>query len=125
MKVLLVADKDYCNVGYSFSKCLQKVGIDARMFANKRNQYLKSGHLLSELDRSLKSFIKEADTVIFMHTDFVESINIVGKKVFVFHGGHRYRKHSVEKNRIFNDFRTIPLKIPLKIEFLMELFESL
>lgn len=106
MKVLLLANHDYSNVGYEFAQSLKAVGIDADMYTWNRHpfDYYKEGELLVD-DRHLNSLIIGADIVQFMHSQYVRSdIDLAIKKCYVFHGGSRYRENPEIVNIIFNHY---------------------
>lgn len=52
---------------------------------------------------NLKEYFQEwADYVIFGHSNLVSDFDIKGKKVYVFHGGSKYRLDPEQTNKLFN-----------------------
>lgn len=102
MKVLLLTSgSDWANLGYTFSRSLQTVGIDAIMLGKSPRAYGYPNRGISVGD--ISSHVESADIIQFMHSTYVETgIDLGDKRVFVFHGGGHYRDNPFEINRLFN-----------------------
>lgn len=101
MKVVFLSINDWANLGYTLSECIQSVGIDALCIKNKNHlfEYPKQGKIVKI--KEFNKYIKDADIVQFMHSEWVD-VDISGKRVFVFHGGSKYRKDYKKINKTFN-----------------------
>ena len=101
MRVLLLAKNDWANLGYTFSMCLQKVGVDAVMLGKSPNYY-KYPNKAFALE-NVRHYAEEADIIQFMHSSYIDTgIDLSKKRVFVFHGGGHYRDNPAKVNAVFN-----------------------
>jgi len=110
MYVVLTAIRDWANHGYIMSKCLQSVGIDADMICTHLPK-IDYGDMGKQVKNSEQwnLYIKKADVIIIMHTQFIgTNIDISKKKVLVFHTGTKYHSHSGTMNKRF-DFVDVSL----------------
>lgn len=106
MKILFFSINDYANVGYTFSKCLGKVGVDAHAFSIEQHDWYdhEQGELYTNFYR-MKELYDACDWVVLMHShpQFEKfPFDLKGKKVAVFHGGSIYRLYHRDLNKLFN-----------------------
>ncbi|MGD2072265.1 MAG: hypothetical protein PVG65_02105 [Candidatus Thorarchaeota archaeon] len=100
MDVLIVSvGRDYANLSYVFQKSLQEVGVDALAIVkgSKRKERAKV-----VVPQKFSRYYKDAKIIIFMHSIYQKDSQIKNKRLFVFHGGGRYRFNADRINRIFN-----------------------
>jgi len=103
MKVTFVSISDWGNVGYLFAKSMQKVGVDAKAVIKNPHPFNYPEHAkLYEDLTSLQMLIKDTDVIVFMHTQWPGQLNLIGKRVVVFHGGSTYRKNKIGWNSFWN-----------------------
>lgn len=108
MKVLLVvAGKDWANLGYILGEALKSVGVEAFCVAQKSHhyRYSKSAYIYKN-QNELKTYGKWADILQFMHSRNVD-LNIGNqfdgrKGIAVFHGGSDYRNSPTGYNSFWN-----------------------
>jgi hypothetical protein len=102
MKIVILSVNDWANLGYTFSKCLNEVGLDALALTQcKISKYKDSAEMANT--KFMKKKALEADVIIFMHSKHINlGMDFNNKKVFVFHGGSKYRHNSDKINKIFN-----------------------
>lgn len=103
MKILLIANHDWANLGYTLSKCLKEVGVEATMLvSNLHPNYSEHGIHFRNIDQ-VRKYAQKADIIQFMHSQWVNTgIDLKTKRVFVFHGGGAYRGGREKINKIFN-----------------------
>lgn len=123
MKVLLIAVKDWANLGYELSQCLKAVGVDAICIA-------KAPHTTYNFDpgpKIYKSFeevhalAKKADIIIFLHSDNTTTgaeKDFNKKGIVVFHGGSAYRKNPLAKNKQFYNKVKVDLTLIQTVDLL-------
>jgi len=102
--VILISQSDWANVGCTFAKCLNAVGVDAFSYTKHLhafeypNQSIKYKNIKEVEDKA-----KQADAIIWMHSLYTPlDIDFTGKKLAVFNGGTQYRKNPNKTNRFFN-----------------------
>jgi len=104
LKVVLVAQSDWSNLGGNYAKSLQEIGVDATMFikSSHRFKYPNQGKIFKN-SQSLRPHIKNATIVHMLHShNPIPDINLKDKKVVVSHTGSKYRNKYKEVNKIFN-----------------------
>lgn len=104
MNVLLLANRDWANLGYILSKCLNSVGVKATMLVGNKHVfgYPEQGINFKSVN-DVRKYAENADIIQFMHSDFVNTgVDLSKKRVFVFHGGGVYLVKHKMKNKIFN-----------------------
>lgn len=102
MKVIFLCKDDWANMGYTYSKSLNKIGIYSKSFCQIKHifGYPEHSKLYSNL---LKNEVEEADVVIFIHSKFVETgVDLSKKIVGVMHTGTTYRQFHKEVNKVFD-----------------------
>jgi len=103
MDVLIVAKNDWANMGYRLQECLRKVGVDAKAVTLSINYSCKPKHAKICEVKNMQKYVNDSKIIQFMHSEFeCFNLNISKKRVFVFHGGGRYRDNPNERNKIFN-----------------------
>jgi len=106
MDVLIVARNDWANMGYRLQESLKKVGVDAHAVAMVVNYSCGSKHAEVCGRDKIKNYIKSAKIIQFMHSEIecfnLKPLDILNKRIFVFHGGGRYRENPESRNKIFN-----------------------
>jgi glycosyltransferase involved in cell wall biosynthesis len=101
MKVLILALKDWANLGNILKKCLIHVGVDARFYTQIPTTRLKNGESIKKQEAI--EFSKECDVIHFMHGLKPDiPIDLRNKKVVVLYGGSNYRQKSKEICAEFN-----------------------
>lgn len=115
--VLILTYDDYCNTGFRFSKCLERLDIDVRMMKGVAHPfgYPEQAEVSNHLKRlvnflpnkimapGISDIANEADVIHFTSSTFVDTgIDLKKKKVIVQHSGTEYRQHSERLNRVFN-----------------------
>jgi len=102
MDVAILSVHDWANLGYTLSKCLKEVGINATSLIEYKLPNYDDTSQVSSI-KGMKKLASESDVVIFMHSKHIRlDIDLSGKKVFVFHGGSKYRHNYEELNKVFN-----------------------
>ena len=106
MRVLFLCNRDFANLGYLFAECLKSIDIGAICLKTKLSsrQPLAGQAVLIQNREHLHTFVKPADVIIWMHSQWVDltGIDITGKKLGVFHGGTKYRRGAPRVNKFFN-----------------------
>jgi len=101
MKVLIVAKSDYANMAYRYQESLKAVGVDAKAAIFTANYSCQPHHAeICNLNK-IKHYAKSAEIIQFMHSVYLD-LNVKNKRLFVFHGGSRYRQGHKKSNKIFN-----------------------
>lgn len=102
MKVLIVARKDWANMAYKYQEALKEAGVDAKAVTlhviGLVNKYEHAK--VCDLNK-IKSHAKSAQIIQFMHSEYLD-LGVKNKRLFVFHGGSKYRKDPVKENKLFN-----------------------
>ena len=102
MKIVILSVNDWANLGFTFSQCLRAIGLDTKAFST----YVHPNYKKTAIQADTKEMRKEAlraDVIMFMHSKHINlGINFGDKKVFVFHGGSKYRHNSDKINKVFN-----------------------
>ena len=88
MKVVVCSVNDWANLGYTVSKAFRSIGLDCESYTLFKHpfSYKESSHRL--YIEELKSKIREADTVIVMHSgekllwDYVEDKLVANTEIF-------------------------------------------
>lgn len=101
MKVLIIARNDWANMAYKYQESLRAVGVDAKAVSLRINYSCKPNHAEVCKLNKIKQYAKSAEIIQFMHSEYLD-IDVSNKRIFVFHGGSKYRIHSHDKNKIFN-----------------------
>jgi len=101
-QVLFLAGVDYANVGSLYSRALNSVGIHSRVIVREQHWlgFPDQGLVILD-DKKRQRMINTADIIVFLHSVYTPG-NYEGKRLFVFHGGSRYRKRPVRQNKFFN-----------------------
>jgi glycosyltransferase involved in cell wall biosynthesis len=109
MKISLLAKSDFAWLGYIFSQCLQRLGVDAKMFimenifARERTASRGECGVIFNSINQIKKELIESDSIQFMQGQFLNTgLDLSKKRVFVFYGGSNYRKNYEDLNKIFN-----------------------
>jgi len=104
MKVFMITENDWTNLGFEIANSLNDVGVEAKMFRTKNAHKLYPEGRQAELFKKTHiTFLKECDIIFFIHSVYIDlPVNLKTKKVFVFHTGTRYRKNPDAMNKIFN-----------------------
>ncbi len=105
MKVLLVANNDWANAGYTYTEALKSVGVDATMVKGSKHHlhYPNQGMLYQYNIPKTIQLMQEADIIQIMHSLTPGWLrNVRNKKIVVFHGGSKYRCNIEAKNKEFN-----------------------
>ena len=106
--VLIVAKHDWSNVGYSFQKALEAVGVRAKAIKAFPHsfEYPEQAEVITDVS-SVKGLFDEAKAILWMHSradfrppgfDYSKKFNVV------FHGGSPYRRNPAGVNSVFNPF---------------------
>jgi glycosyltransferase involved in cell wall biosynthesis len=100
MQVLIVSVKrDYANMSYTLEQCLKEVGVDAMAIVKGSWR----PHHAKKVDPArFYKFAKKAKIVQFMHSVHKNLKLTKKQRVFVYHGGSRYRENYEKMNKIFN-----------------------
>ena len=102
MDVLLVSVKsDYANVAYTLQQSLLAVGVDALALSLKRTTTLKPAKAKVVKLPELKRYAQQSKIIQFMHSVYID-LGVKNKRMFVYHGGGRYRENFKSLNKIFN-----------------------
>jgi len=100
MDVLIVSIKrDYANVGYTLEQCLQEVGVNAQTIVTSS---FRPNTAKVVKPKDFKEYAKKAKIIQFMHSVYSDLNIKKNQRIFVFHGGNRYRKNHKRLNKIFN-----------------------
>jgi len=102
--VLLLASEDYANLGYTFSKCLQSVGINALMLTQTEHPFLypEQGMKVDSI-KDIRRYALNAPIIQFMHSQYLQTgVDLRKKRVFMFHGGTAYRRYHKTFNKNLN-----------------------
>ena len=92
MKIALICDQDYGNMGFQYADALCQIGIEARSFSFTKHPYSYERQSTLVNDNSIGQHIEKYDVVILMHTSCRLLKHIKDKPYFVMHGGTRYRQ---------------------------------
>jgi len=102
MDVLLVSAKeDYANVSYTLQQCLRTVGVDALALSLKRTRTLKPNRARIVKVEELKRYAEQSEIIQLMHSLYI-NLGVKNKRMFVYHGGGRYRENFKVLNKTFN-----------------------
>jgi len=104
MRILLVAKRDWCNIGFMMAQALEKNGIDATMITKREDsiEYPEHGIVIRRRSR-INPYAKKADVILFMHSQYrYFNVDLSRKKVLVWHTGSGYRKRYKRLNPFFN-----------------------
>ena len=103
MNVLMLAKTDWANLGSSYSEGLKSVGVNSVILvANRHNfKYPKKGSKHC-CPRKMIPYCKNAAIIQFMHSEYINVGPLIGKRIFVIHGGSKYRQNPRKYNSIFN-----------------------
>jgi len=104
MKILLVAGYDWANMAYKYQESLRSVGVDATAVTlNPPNLSCIPYHAAMCSLRKIRGYARHAEIIQFMHSQYIDlHIDKRAKRIFVFHGGTRYRINPSVKNKLFN-----------------------
>jgi hypothetical protein len=101
MKVLIVSKDDYANMGYKFQESLREVGVDSKAVTFRVGYSCKPRHAEICNLKKMRVYAKSSEIIQFMHSEYF-NLGVKNKRLFVFHGGSKYRINSHIKNEIFN-----------------------
>lgn len=104
MRVLLIGIRDWAYVGYTLSKCLQAVGVEADMLVEKPYPFRPGCAIpfFGDLTK-VKRYAESADIIQFMQGHWVDTgVDLSKKRVFVYYGGSTYRLKPKELSTHFN-----------------------
>jgi len=102
MDVLLVSAKqDYANVSYTLQQSLRAVGVDALALSLRPTTTVKPASARIVKLVELKKYAQQAKVIQFMHSVHL-NLGVKNKRIFVYHGGGRYRENFERLNKIFN-----------------------
>ena len=102
MDVLLVSVKqDYANVSYTLQQSLRAVGVDALALSLKRTNTVKPASARVVNLPELKKYAQQSKIIQFMHSLYID-LGVKNKRMFVYHGGGRYRENFKVLNKTFN-----------------------
>jgi hypothetical protein len=121
MEVLMLTYNDWANTSWRFSKCLQLLGIDVKLYKGRKHAFgypeqaeihpliaekeLKNRYPVMVDVPELKSLSKKAKIIHFTASTLVNTgINLKKKFVVVQHGGSTYRLKPKQTNAVFNPF---------------------
>jgi len=102
--VLFLASEDAANLGYTFSKCLQSVGINALMLSQTEHPFLYPDQAMKvDSIKDIRRYALNAPIIQFMHSQYMQTgVDLRKKRVFMFHGGTAYRSHHKALNKNLN-----------------------
>lgn len=96
--VLFVTDNDFANLGYNLNESLKSIGVNSIFIkAHTNSNYPVQGRVGGWAKEML-----DAKIIIFLHSMVKPMKNLSNKRVFVLHGGSRYRCHPERYNIHFN-----------------------
>lgn len=109
---LLIANHDWANTGFRFSRSMRMMGINALMIKAEPHPFMYPEQAIVHPELKgeqsslphVKDLIESAKVVHFIASSSIELDPIPGKKYVVQHGGSVYRFHSAEINKYFNKF---------------------
>ena len=102
MDVLIVsAERDFANVSYTLQQSLRTVGVDALALSLEPTTALKPASARIVEVAELKKYAKQSKIIQFMHSLHM-NLGVKNKRMFVYHGGGRYRENFKNLNKIFN-----------------------
>ena len=102
MKVVFLSRSDWANMGYTYAKSLNKVGVNAISFSKTKHRFNYPGNS-TIYTKNTKKHVAEADVVVFVHSRYIETgVNLSKKIVGVIHSGSSYRQKHARINKIFN-----------------------
>jgi glycosyltransferase involved in cell wall biosynthesis len=119
MDVLILANHDWANTGYRFSRCLKEIGLDVLAFKGKPHPFLYPDQLpihpiLATLPdgyfaydcHSLEPLASKAKVLHYIASTVIQPfpLETSGKHVVVQHGGATYRTRREAINPIYNRF---------------------
>jgi hypothetical protein len=102
MKVVFLCKNDWANVACTFSKSLNKIGVDSKSFSAGHHKFVypESSFIYS---KSSKIDVEEADVVVFVHSYLTQTgVDLSKKIVAVMHAGSAYRQGHKKINQIFD-----------------------
>ena len=117
MKIVVCSSHDWANLGYTVAKSFRSIGLDSQSYALFEHTFKYKETSKRVYVEELKDKIKEADTVIMMHSgsgilwDFVYdkiSINkeildtISDKQLIIHHGGSVYTQYHELINKLIH-----------------------
>jgi hypothetical protein len=106
MNVLLLAQKDYANVGFNIAESLKKVNIPAICMTNTfdSRHNVTERAVVIENNMHLSKAIVNATVIIWLHSRRIPTpgVDLKGKLQVVFHGGTSYRIAYDKINGYFN-----------------------
>lgn len=112
LDALLIAQHDWANTGFRFSRCMRMVGINALMIKAEYHAFMYPEQAivhpgLNGLQADMPSVPELMDSAKVIHliaSSRVDAPPIPGKKYVVQHGGSIYRFKHYEINNYFNKF---------------------
>lgn len=112
LDVLMIADHDWANTGFRFSRCLRMLGLDVLMIKANYHPFMYPEQALVHPEflglkgdfPSIAELIDSAKVVHFVASTSINMPPITGKKYVVQHGGSIYRENHRDINEYFNQF---------------------
>ena len=104
MDVAIISSADWANAGHQLSMALCSVGLNSQAFTrlNHRFRYTTKNIIYANV-KQITNKIKGTKCIIFMHSAYQElGLNLSKYRVFVYHGGSKYRQNPVGRNKCFN-----------------------
>lgn len=102
MDILIIAKHDWANLGYSYHKALKAVGVDSVMVKLNRHHFAYPEQGTIRNIKQIISLAQQAKIIQYIHSEYISIGPLKGKRVFVIHGGSKYRQNSNKINKIFN-----------------------
>jgi glycosyltransferase involved in cell wall biosynthesis len=102
MKVVFLSMRDWANMGYTYSKSLNSIGIESKSFCMKNHRFEYPEHSIV-YNQTHRDYIVNSDVIVFIHSKFIDlQINLSKKIIAVMHAGSTYRQNHKAVNKIFN-----------------------
>ena len=104
MDVLIVSvERDFANVSYTLQQSLRAIGVDALALTLALKSPTLSNSASAKIIKvaELKRYAEQSKIIQFMHSLHI-NLGVKNKRMFVYHGGGRYRENFENLNKIFN-----------------------
>jgi len=112
MKIALISDQDFGNLGYQYADALCQVGIESKSFSLTKHPYSYERQSVIVKPEELSDSIQKYDIVILMHTS-IKLIKYIGDRPwFVMHGGSRYRQGHEAANEVLKNAKGAIIQTP-------------
>lgn len=103
MKIVMLSVNDWANVGGVYQECFTRVGLDAVSLCTVKHRFNYPNHSTWINPGLMKEYVKDADVVMFMHSEFIDTgVDLKDKIVAVVHTGSKYRQNAKSMNEFFN-----------------------